>query len=105
MHRKHGNPATFDSTTHWLLQYLLFESYPIIFGRGGHNFNAGIQGLMFLPLLGGGVAGGLGGAPGTGASGGSIFTAKEMMLYWSSLRHSPDVREKFRLWSGPVYVV
>ncbi|KAF8317074.1 MFS general substrate transporter [Clavulina sp. PMI_390] len=39
--------------------YLLFEAYPVIFGKGGHNFNAGIQGLMFLPLLGGGVFGGI----------------------------------------------
>jgi multidrug resistance protein len=32
--------------------YISFEAYPIIFTRG-HHFNAGISGLMFLPLLGG----------------------------------------------------
>ncbi|KAF8922707.1 major facilitator superfamily domain-containing protein [Mucidula mucida] len=30
--------------------YLLFEAYPIVF-REGHGFNAGITGLMFLPIL------------------------------------------------------
>ncbi|TIC40705.1 MFS general substrate transporter [Wallemia mellicola] len=34
--------------------YLLFEAYPFVFGPGGHNFNEGIQGLMFLPLFIGG---------------------------------------------------
>ncbi|KAK7468768.1 hypothetical protein VKT23_003269 [Stygiomarasmius scandens] len=33
--------------------YLLFEAYPIVFTEG-HGFNAGISGLMFLPLLVGG---------------------------------------------------
>lgn len=40
-------------------QYLLFESYPVVFGPEGHNFNPGVQGLMFLPVLGGGVVGSL----------------------------------------------
>ncbi|KAF4623183.1 hypothetical protein D9613_002094 [Agrocybe pediades] len=36
--------------------YLLFTAYPIVF-RQGHNFNAGISGLMFLPIpIGGAVA-------------------------------------------------
>jgi len=34
--------------------YLLFEAYPIVFTQG-HHFNAGISGLMFLPLLVGGL--------------------------------------------------
>lgn len=34
--------------------YLLFEAYPIVF-QEGHGFNAGIQGLMFLPFFLGGV--------------------------------------------------
>ncbi|KIY70945.1 MFS general substrate transporter [Cylindrobasidium torrendii FP15055 ss-10] len=34
--------------------YLLFEAYPIIFTKG-HGFNAGISGLMFLPIALGGV--------------------------------------------------
>ncbi|KAH9982597.1 major facilitator superfamily domain-containing protein [Lactifluus volemus] len=35
--------------------YLLFEAYPIVFTEG-HNLNAGISGLMFLPVSLGGVA-------------------------------------------------
>jgi multidrug resistance protein len=34
--------------------YVLFEAYPIVFAMG-HHFNAGISGLMFLPLLLGGL--------------------------------------------------
>jgi hypothetical protein len=34
--------------------YLLFEAYPIVFTEG-HHFNAGISGLMFLPLPIGGL--------------------------------------------------
>lgn len=34
--------------------YLLFEAYPIVFTEG-HHFNAGISGLMFLPLFIGGA--------------------------------------------------
>ena len=34
--------------------YLLFEAYPIAFTEG-HHFNAGISGLMFLPLPIGGM--------------------------------------------------
>ncbi|KAE9393585.1 MFS general substrate transporter [Gymnopus androsaceus JB14] len=34
--------------------YLLFEAYPIVFTEG-HKFNAGISGLMFLPLMIGGA--------------------------------------------------
>ncbi|KIP01757.1 hypothetical protein PHLGIDRAFT_38187 [Phlebiopsis gigantea 11061_1 CR5-6] len=34
--------------------YLLFEAYPIVFGFG-HHFNAGISGLMFLPIPLGGL--------------------------------------------------
>jgi|SRR6266436_5835805 len=34
--------------------YLLFEAYPIVFTEG-HHFNAGISGLMFLPILVGGI--------------------------------------------------
>ncbi|KAK0464945.1 MFS general substrate transporter [Desarmillaria tabescens] len=30
--------------------YLLFEAYPIVFTKG-HHFNAGITGLVFLPIL------------------------------------------------------
>ena len=36
--------------------YLLFEAYPIVFTEG-HHFNAGISGLMFLPLTVGGLSG------------------------------------------------
>jgi multidrug resistance protein len=36
--------------------YVLFEAYPIVFTIG-HHFNAGISGLMFLPLLVGGIIG------------------------------------------------
>ncbi|KAK7059073.1 hypothetical protein VNI00_001697 [Paramarasmius palmivorus] len=34
--------------------YLLFEAYPIVFTQG-HHLNAGISGLMYFPLLIGGV--------------------------------------------------
>jgi hypothetical protein len=34
--------------------YLLFEAYPIVFSQG-HGFNAGISGLMMLPIPIGGV--------------------------------------------------
>ncbi|KAJ7492738.1 major facilitator superfamily domain-containing protein [Mycena latifolia] len=34
--------------------YLLFEAYPIVFTEG-HHLNAGISGLMFLPILLGGA--------------------------------------------------
>ncbi|KAJ3734719.1 MFS general substrate transporter [Lentinula guzmanii] len=34
--------------------YLLFEAYPIVFTEG-HGFSAGISGLMYLPLMLGGV--------------------------------------------------
>lgn len=36
--------------------YLLFEAYPIVF-TVGHGFNAGISGLMFIPLFLGGATG------------------------------------------------
>jgi len=36
--------------------YLLFEAYPIVFTRG-HNLNAGVSGLMYLPISLGGVVG------------------------------------------------
>lgn len=36
--------------------YLLFEAYPIVFTQG-HNLNAGLTGLTFLPIFLGGVAG------------------------------------------------
>ncbi|CAL1706392.1 unnamed protein product [Somion occarium] len=36
--------------------YLLFEAYPVVF-TDGHHFNPGISGLMFLPILVGGVSG------------------------------------------------
>ncbi|KAI9512855.1 MFS general substrate transporter [Russula earlei] len=36
--------------------YLLFEAYPIVFTQG-HHLNAGISGLMFLPVSLGGVVG------------------------------------------------
>ncbi|KAG1846887.1 major facilitator superfamily domain-containing protein [Suillus subluteus] len=36
--------------------YLLFEAYPVVFTKG-HNLNAGVSGLMFLPLpIGGFIA-------------------------------------------------
>ncbi|KIM75357.1 hypothetical protein PILCRDRAFT_827257 [Piloderma croceum F 1598] len=35
--------------------YLLFEAYPIVFTEG-HRFNAGISGLMFLPIPVGGMS-------------------------------------------------
>ena len=38
------------------VMYLLFEAYPIVFTRG-HHFNAGISGLMYLPIFVGGVLG------------------------------------------------
>ncbi|KAI3622595.1 putative mfs-multidrug-resistance transporter [Moniliophthora roreri] len=34
--------------------YLLFEAYPIVFTQG-HHLNAGISGLMYLPIMLGGV--------------------------------------------------
>jgi hypothetical protein len=34
--------------------YLLFEAYPFVFTEG-HHFNAGVSGLMFLPIPSGGV--------------------------------------------------
>ncbi|KAG7450645.1 MFS general substrate transporter [Guyanagaster necrorhizus] len=34
--------------------YLLFEAYPIVFTEG-HGFNAGVSGLMFLPIMFGGI--------------------------------------------------
>jgi hypothetical protein len=34
--------------------YLLFEAYPIVFTEA-HHFNAGVSGLMFLPLPVGGL--------------------------------------------------
>lgn len=36
--------------------YLLFEAYPVVFTIG-HHFNAGISGLMFLPIFVGGCLG------------------------------------------------
>ncbi|VDC02267.1 unnamed protein product [Peniophora sp. CBMAI 1063] len=36
--------------------YLLFEAYPIVFTEG-HGFNAGVTGLMFLPISLGGAVG------------------------------------------------
>ncbi|KAG2139189.1 major facilitator superfamily domain-containing protein [Suillus bovinus] len=38
--------------------YLLFEAYPVVFTQG-HNLNAGVSGLMFLPLPIGAVLAGL----------------------------------------------
>lgn len=34
-----------------------YSIFPVVFGPKGHNFNSGVQGLMFLPVLGGGVVG------------------------------------------------
>ncbi|KAK1233026.1 hypothetical protein PQX77_003829 [Marasmius sp. AFHP31] len=34
--------------------YLYFAAYPIVFAQG-HHFNAGISGLMYLPIMGGGI--------------------------------------------------
>ncbi|KAJ7596921.1 MFS general substrate transporter [Mycena floridula] len=34
--------------------YLLFEAYPVVFTEG-HGFNTGLSGLMFLPLMFGGI--------------------------------------------------
>lgn len=35
--------------------YLCFEAFPIIYSKG-HGFNAGLEGLVFLPLfIGGGI--------------------------------------------------
>ena len=36
--------------------YVLFEAYPIVFAEG-HHLNAGVTGLMFLPLSIGGAIG------------------------------------------------
>ncbi|KAI0257436.1 major facilitator superfamily domain-containing protein [Lactifluus subvellereus] len=36
--------------------YLLFEAYPIVFTQG-HHLNAGVSGLMFLPISLGGILG------------------------------------------------
>ncbi|KAJ7103650.1 hypothetical protein B0H15DRAFT_227431 [Mycena belliarum] len=36
--------------------YLLFEAYPIVFTQG-HHLSAGVSGLVFLPILLGGVTG------------------------------------------------
>jgi hypothetical protein len=36
--------------------YLLFEAYPIVFTRD-HHLNAGVSGLMYLPVSIGGVVG------------------------------------------------
>jgi MFS family permease len=36
--------------------YILFEAYPIVFTQG-HNMNAGVSGLMYLPVSIGGVIG------------------------------------------------
>lgn len=36
--------------------YLLFEAYPIVFTQD-HHLNAGVSGLMFLPVFLGGVVG------------------------------------------------
>lgn len=38
--------------------YLLFEAFPIVYSAAqpeGHGFNAGLTGLMFLPLFVGGA--------------------------------------------------
>lgn len=36
--------------------YLLFEAYPIVFAEG-HGLDAGVLGLMFLPISFGGIVG------------------------------------------------
>ena len=40
----------------FVTQYMLFEAYPIVF-HGVYGFNAGITGLMFLPILVGNAIG------------------------------------------------
>jgi hypothetical protein len=78
--------------------YLLFEAYPIVFTEG-HGFNAGISGLMFLPLFLGGVFGVIG-----------------YLLIWNP-RYAkkaeecapnpvpPEVRLHQALWAGPMFAI
>ena len=80
------------------VMYLLFEAYPIVFTRG-HGFNAGISGLMFLPIFVGGVIGV------------AIYLAVFNPAYARAMkRYAPaPVPPEFRLgpclWAAPIYTI
>ncbi|KAH9942621.1 MFS general substrate transporter [Amylocystis lapponica] len=78
--------------------YLLLEAYPIVFTIG-HGFNAGVTGLMFLPIFLGGVA------------------AVLMYLFIFNPRYErkmaecaphpvpPEARLEIAMWAAPVLVI
>jgi MFS family permease len=78
--------------------YILFEAYPIVFTEG-HHFNAGISGLMFLPLFIGGAL------------------AVIIYLLWWNPRYErlalefapnpvpPEYRLEQALWAAPLFAV
>ena len=80
------------------VMYLLFEAYPIVFTRG-HGFNAGISGLMFMPIFVGGVIGV------------AIYLAVFNPAYARAMkRYAPaPVPPEFRLgpclWAAPIYTI
>ncbi|RPD64093.1 MFS general substrate transporter [Lentinus tigrinus ALCF2SS1-7] len=80
------------------VMYLLFEAYPIVFTLG-HGFNAGISGLMFLPIF-------IGGAIGVG-----IYLTVFNPAYDRAIQHyapapvPPEFRLGPCLWAAPIYTI
>ncbi|KAI0094961.1 MFS general substrate transporter [Irpex rosettiformis] len=78
--------------------YLLFEAFPIVFSIG-HGFNAGILGLMFLPLFLGGCLGVVGYLV--------IWNPKYERLAKECAPHPvpPEARLEQALWAGPAFAI
>lgn len=78
--------------------YLLFESYPIVFGEG-HHFNSGASGLMFVPIF-------------IGAAGGVflyiiIFDKryKRWMTVYAPHPVPPEYRLEMTAWTSPLLAI
>ncbi|KAI0776341.1 MFS general substrate transporter [Trametes elegans] len=80
------------------VMYLLFEAYPIVFTRG-HHFNAGISGLMFLPIFVG-----------------AAFAVILYLLVFNPRYHRaieqfaphpvpPEYRMELCMWAAPIYTI
>ncbi|KDN35401.1 hypothetical protein RSAG8_11622, partial [Rhizoctonia solani AG-8 WAC10335] len=81
--------------------YLPLAAYPIVFTQG-HNLNAGVSGLMYLPLLGGEIAG--------VAIYIIVFNLKNMRFSRKFARRiSPSDREynllDITIWAAPLYAI
>ncbi|KAI0694864.1 major facilitator superfamily domain-containing protein [Cytidiella melzeri] len=89
--------GTFTSFVYGCI-YLLFEAFPIVFTEG-HHFNAGISGLMFLPLFLGGCLGVIGYL--------TIWAPRYQRKIKEFAPHPvpPEVRLEQALYAGPTFAI